>query len=188
MGIFEKEKDFGDAIWSVFDKLNKMDKEAINWCENNNITVDFDRINAYREYQIGEYGIVDFLIITSHEEGVGVIPIEIKNIPLVESHASQLCRYKTGLERIIKENNIFHTYVHPILIGPSVSMSGDMGFLINHTEIDVLTYSMNPMSGISFEDSSYGWMNTDETKCKGHVFLNQVKPHLENIDVEKYSF
>ncbi|WP_155297288.1 hypothetical protein [Spirosoma aerolatum] len=188
------EKDLEDMIYDACKT-----KEGLDFLQERGLMITG---KAYRQVNLGSYGIADLITVTY--EGRGWEPIDIfSNDYIMTRHFTidiyelkrdkigidallQVCRYCTGFKKLIlpkfnTKRNEFNIRIH--LIGSSIDLDSDFVFLLDHiTRISLYTYQFR-YDGLHFEESpTSGWTksnsgNPQELTVTRH-FLRELVGHL----------
>jgi hypothetical protein len=125
---------------------------------------------CFRQHQISSYGIPDIIKIQASFDGIQVVILELKNVPLKENHLTQLCRYIAGAKKLAcRYERLFpgcpEISVRGELAGPYDPTESDMVWLLELVD-DVSVYSLNLDIGKGFSSSlvGKGWSYSSEQK------------------------
>ena len=134
-----------------------------------------------RQVNLGSYGIADLITVKTvllnqewHEEKghkLVVTIYELKKDSLGFLAFGQLCRYKTAIERMLDNYNMYDYFVdyeiNMVLIGKDIEQKNDFCYLVNNTEfLKTYTYSYG-IDGLEFKQT-FGWhMNGEVLKKIG---------------------
>ena len=129
----------------------------------------------FRQVNITGYGLIDLLYIDISEIDldrnnkirpyIKITIVELKKDKIDLNALGQICRYKTAIERYLRENNQFdqHGYItiEGVLVGNGYA-SGDICYAVDQMEwLHCWHYKIDLKKGISL-DPSHGWLNSGE--------------------------
>jgi hypothetical protein len=172
------ERELEDLIYNTikqpggFEKLDKKGLDVVG--------------DVYRQVNIPPYGIIDLLSVDIDTAGdndrlcINVDIYELKIIPLKYEHLGQVFRYKTAIERLIRNINDyrFNYMVRCTLIVPQIDNNDDIVFLLNGLSqlgFRIYTYEYT-IDGIEFNQDGCGWYNKGEDFSK--IDVSPVKKGL----------
>lgn len=170
---FPSEKAIEDYIWSKLDDGEPcpLSDEHFSMC--------------LRQKEIVGYGVTDIIKIGVYPGEVEIVVVELKNEHLKEAHISQLCRYITGIKRVVRLYEQKHKdgpniIVRGELAGPFKKDRGDVVWLIESLEnITVYDVSMSMDSGFEAKEISKGWFRSNEEKLGYRDITRQISNILD---------
>lgn len=121
----------------------------------------------FRQLEIKGYGVSDIVKVQWAGEILDVTVLELKNRQLKESDVSQLCRYITGLKRLLaayrRKIPTFKYSVTGQLAGPFEVQQSDFVYLVNEMgSIEFYSLEFCLDSGFVSNPISRGWFNSGE--------------------------
>lgn len=157
MPTLQSEKELEDYLYSVLGSNGSVNEEF--------------RGVPFRQTNLEGYGIIDLMAI-SHAPGQSIPDLEINIIELKKNEIDltaigQICRYKKGVERAIKnlpDRTVkkFNFIIRGYLIGTEFT-SGDVCYVADNLSwLVCIFYKLNISTGISLETDSGDWYSTSE--------------------------
>lgn len=145
--------------------------------------------HTYRQVSLGEYGIADLLnVYTDGKKGFRILVfnvIELKKEILTEKALSQVCRYLTAINKIIRKieeqdtkNTWYNIISKATLIGNGVSDSL-LQMLPVFEDVDVYTYKYE-LDGLGFYYKNYN-NKFEDYKIPNCVMDNFLHPSISTL-------
>jgi len=169
--------------------MNKLDFPSENFIENyliskidadNHCVVADEEVDgAFRQVDLGSYGIADIVKFIWHPDMMVITVMELKNETLKPAHLAQLCRYVTCVKNIAKRYQRFiNIEVYGELVGP-FEKSNDLPYLINHIDENISVYDLRLSldSGVVSDGVGRGWYKDD----KASTYFPVIKKSLRVI-------
>lgn len=143
----------------------------------------------YRQAELRGYGITDIIKISVWGNEIHVTVQELKNEPLKEAHVSQLCRYLTGLRRLVGRYRRItkgrKVIFHGELAGPVNPQKNDLVYMLpalTSANINLFGLSSTMSAGFTVEHIGAGWYNKGEAKRFERGILASMVELVEKSD------
>ena len=154
---FPSEKDIEDYVQSAIERDGRCPMS------------DFPVHICHRQYEIVGYGITDLIKITALQNCVNITVTEFKNETLKAAHVEQLCRYMTGIKRIVNKykRHGFCVALCGELAGPYFQNGkppNDLIYLKDFLPQNIFIYdlSLTYEHGFKATEINGGWFRTSE--------------------------
>jgi len=160
---FPSEKAFEDYVWHHIQKHKECPVSG------EEVTI------AYRQPALSGYGIADIIKVYVSNCEINVSVLELKNEPLKESHVSQVAKYMTALDHMLRqvrrlESDYFYVNLVAQLAGPCEPDRNDFVYLLNCLR-DVEVYDV----GVSMEAGFHSQLLDKSWYSQGRRMSDRTK-------------
>lgn len=134
----------------------------------------------FRQFRIGSYGIADIVRLNQGiSDSLEVQIVELKKGVLDKPALMQICRYKTGLARMI--DKVFpdgmEVEFSGSLVGSDIETNSDIVYVMDQIPwLEVYTFEISISTGIDFEDYSSWSLKNENFNMEGLPSIFKFEP------------